>query len=346
MNGYSKSSGSLAEGCRLCVKGRKTVIFVTGICGRGCFYCPISDQKHEQDVVFINERQSKSMKDAFREIELCSSQGAGITGGDPLARPVRTLRYIKALKNRFGKSFHIHLYTPLNRVNERWLKRLHQSGLDEIRFHPDIDDDKHWDRLKLAKRHDWAVGIEIPAIPGKGTATRKLLRRFAGIADFVNLNELEISDTNANQLLNKGFRTRDRLSYGVRGSEALALRLLDYCSKLGVRCHYCTTRLKDGVQLRNRIKRRARNVKAAFDIVTDDGMLVRGAVYGSVSKALRALRDAKAPAHMYRKDGKRVVTSVQIVRKQATRLRRLGLRPAIVEEYPTHDQLNIVTDFL
>ena len=47
------------------------------------------------------------------------------------------------------------------------MKKLHLAGLDEIRFHPDVDDDSLWERLKVAKEFDWDAGIEIPAIPGK-----------------------------------------------------------------------------------------------------------------------------------------------------------------------------------
>ena len=52
---HSYKTGKLAKGCQLCVKGRKSVLFSTGLCPRNCFFCPISDKKKNNDVIFINE---------------------------------------------------------------------------------------------------------------------------------------------------------------------------------------------------------------------------------------------------------------------------------------------------
>jgi len=47
----------------------------------------------------------------------------------------------------------------------------------------------------------------------------------------------------------------------VKGSEELALRVLGWASEnTRLNLHYCPSRLKDGVQLKNRLKRRARRV--------------------------------------------------------------------------------------
>ncbi|HRZ19884.1 MAG TPA: radical SAM protein, partial [Methanofastidiosum sp.] len=35
-------TGKLSKGCKLCIKGRKSVLFVTGLCGVNCYYCPLS----------------------------------------------------------------------------------------------------------------------------------------------------------------------------------------------------------------------------------------------------------------------------------------------------------------
>ena len=73
----------------------------------------------------------------------------------------------KVLKEKFGKNFHIHLYTSLNLVSKDALERLYSSGLDEIRFHLDLNSNKLWEKLDIAGNFEWDVGVELPLIPTK-----------------------------------------------------------------------------------------------------------------------------------------------------------------------------------
>ncbi|MDD5178631.1 MAG: radical SAM protein, partial [Candidatus Nanoarchaeia archaeon] len=168
---YSYKTGDLCRGCQLCVTGSKLVLFVTGICARNCYYCPLSDEKKNKDLVFANEWKVEKDEDMLKEAELCDSKGAGITGGDPLLRLERTIHYIKLLKEKFGKEFHIHLYTIPESITPSNLKGLYDAGLDEIRFHPDLENNKNWNKISLAFGFKWGVGIEIPVIPGKQEQT-------------------------------------------------------------------------------------------------------------------------------------------------------------------------------
>ncbi|MBS3122863.1 radical SAM protein [Candidatus Woesearchaeota archaeon] len=397
---YSWKISNLPKGCQLCVKGEKTVLFITGLCSLKCFYCPISDQKKDKDVIYFNEWHSDDINNLFEEIKLCDSNGVGITGGDPLMKLERTVNYIKQLKKKFGKEFHIHLYTPVNLVAEDSLKKLYDAGLDEIRFHLDSYNNKFWKRLSYAEKFKWKIGVEIPVIPECKQEKHIIKQNYLNLIDFLatqkidflNFNELEISDTNACKLVEKGFRTKDRYSYGVKGSEELAKELLRYIDKkrketkhkthgkynnekieddkynseksIGTEgntgadylfdVHYCTCRLKDAVQLRNRIKRRAKNAAKAYDEVDEDGMLIRGAVYyekesdgKNIKKILKGYKTESKQAYEmnYDRGKKRVLTSKKIVIKLKNELRKYG-KPAIVTEYPTHDCLNIETEFL
>lgn len=347
---YSYKLGNLAKGCKLCVQGKKSVLFATGLCARHCYFCPISDKKRNRDVTYINEWPTRKEKDIVKEVKLCSSKGAGITGGDPLVKVDRCVSFIRFLKKSFGKKFHVHLYTSLNLVNEKSLERLYKAGLDEIRFHPDLDHDINWGRIVLAKKYSWDVGAEIPSIPGKEKETKKLIDFIKGKVDFLNINELEISDTNAQSLVEMGFRPKDRISYGVKGSEELALKLLKYCKGKIRNVHYCTTKLKDRVQLRKRIMLRAKNVKKDYDLVTNDGMLYRGAIFCKnprrVMKELMKNYDIPKSLIEFDKKKNRILTASWIVYELKEELKDKGLKIALVEEYPTYDQLEVMVDYL
>ena len=121
---YSYNQEELPKGCQYCVKGEKVVIFVTGLCPRKCYFCPVSDQKYGHDVQFANEREIKEIEDIIAEIKAMKAKGAGITGGDPLMKVDRVREYILQLKKDFGNEFHVHLYTSLNLVTPNILKKL------------------------------------------------------------------------------------------------------------------------------------------------------------------------------------------------------------------------------
>ncbi|MBD3361253.1 radical SAM protein [Candidatus Woesearchaeota archaeon] len=367
---FSYLVGKPAKGCQLCVKGCKTVIFITGLCSQNprCFFCPISEQKAGKDLVYANEWKIASKKDLITEAKLTKAKGAGITGGDPLVKLDRTVKYIKLLKKTFGKSFHIHLYTPLNLVNKTRLEKLYKAGLDEIRFHPMLDKKNEWKRILLAKKFNWDVGVEIPVIPGKKKETIELIDYIKDKVDFLNLNELEISDTNANKLRQKGFKQKSKLSYAAKGSQELAKTLLKHLQKTKLKVHYCTAKTKDKVQLTRRIKRRALSVARPFDFITPDGTLVRGAIYLKQSvpgfdykkrmmklskrKVLQKLDKLKnrlnVPEKMIELDKirLRLLTSIAIIDDIKDELKQLNLVPVIIEEYPTHDAMLIDVQFL
>ncbi len=360
---YSWKTGALARGCELCVRGEKTVLFITGLCSQHCYYCPISDIKKERDVIYANERPISKVNEFIGEVKLCSSKGVGITGGDPITRIERVIEYIKALKNEFGKEFHVHLYTPLNLITQEILDRLYEAGLDEIRFHPELEDRQLWKKIALQFRG--IKGVEIPVIPGKEDTIKELIDLIKDRVNFLNLNELEYSDTNAQSMAERGFFTKNSLSYAIKGSEELAKKLLRYCNEKGIGAHYCTATLKDRVQLRNRIKKRAKNVATKYDRITGDGTLVRNVLYLNLKPGfeykkklqnetlkneelgqLVGIQSQLSFPTILDKNKPRLITSLKHIAANKKRIAQLGLTPAIVEEYPTWDALETEIEFL
>ena len=363
---YSYKNNQLTKGCQLCVEGKKLVLFITGLCNKSCWYCPLSEEKYKKDVQFANERTINTDQDLIEEAKTMQACGVGITGGDPLKRLDLTLHYITLLKTKFGQNFHIHLYTPLLLLTHKTMVKLYKAGLDEIRFHPEFDKPNEWVKIEQAIDFGWDVGVEIPVVPGKEKEIKQMIDYLDGKIKFLNLNELEISETNSAELGRRDLAVKDDVSYGISGSEELAIRLLKYCSDKKLIVHYCTSKLKDKVQLSNRIKRTAKTVKRKFDIVTPEGTLVRGAIFlrelrpgagyrkkiqeankEEILKKLKILKEKIQKKYNIRDDmleidslKLRIITGPRLVKifKQYTR--------AIVEEYPTYDQMEVELRFL
>jgi len=246
------------------------VLFVTGVCYRACFYCPVSEQRKGRDVRYANERLVHCDADVIEEARSMDALGTGITGGEPLLKLARVIHYIKLLKNEFGAEHHIHLYSALA-PSQRTVAVLAAVGLDEIRLHPPINEweyfrsSPHYVALKCAKGLGLQVGIEIPAIKAV-PAIAEALQEFGG---FLNLNELEFSETNYNAMVARGFVPCES-DYAARGSREMAEQIIAGAPL----AHFCSSASKDSVQLRERLKRKARRLALPFQEVTEDGTLV------------------------------------------------------------------------
>ena len=278
----------LPTGCQYCIKGEKLVLFITGLCGENCFYCPVSENRKEKDVIYANEKRISSIEEAIEEAKICGSKGVGITGGAPLQNINRTCEYLKALKNEFGSNFHAHLYTTPKYIDENTLKALKDSGLDEIRIHftnlSNISD-KDMDILKLCMKYIGDVGVELPAIPNNELKIINLAEKLNNIGvKFLNLNELEYSETNYEKLIKLGFKEKNEYSSSMVGSEETAQKVINHFkndkdnknNKLII--HYCPSALKDGIQMKNRLINRAKNIAKDYEIITEEGLLLKGII--------------------------------------------------------------------
>jgi pyruvate formate-lyase activating enzyme-like uncharacterized protein len=260
----------LSDGCILCHKGAKMVLFITGRCGKSCWYCPLSGERKGKDVVFANERRISAPDEAVEEAHTMDALGTGITGGEPLLELDRVIEYCTRLRDEFGTSHHIHLYTSLA-PSAAQLKRL-VGSVDEIRMHPPHD---LWPRItgssyavaaREAKAMGFSVGIEVPSLPG--------LEHFIPLLpllDFFNINELEWSETNADEMRRRNMDLADCYHNAVGGAEAWAEEI-----RAHDKVHWCSSGFKDSVQLRERLKRIAQNTARPFDEVTEDGTVVYG----------------------------------------------------------------------
>ena len=327
------------------------VLFVSGLCRFRCFYCPVSERRNQKDVTYANERLILDDSEILEEARAMDASGTGITGGDPLGVVDRVERYVRLLKREFGPSHHIHLYT--HEPHPEKLRRLAAAGLDEFRLHiphylwGSLAASGGAYRSVLEEAPAWGLrrGVEIPVLPEKERELRALLRALDRIGvDFVNLNELEFSETNEEKLHARGYAVDPRAGWGVQGSRAVAERLVREM-RLAVPVHYCSSRFKDGVQLKRRLLRRAERSAPRFADRTPDGTVLFGIVELPAGRDLEALARQVARLGRLRPGEFRVDRIRRRVELDGDRLRRFAGRlsaPAFaIEEYPTADALEV-----
>jgi len=379
----SYRTGNITKGCQLCVLGNKSVLFITGVCKRGCYYCPLPESRKGIDAVWINERKLSSpnaISEAIEEIKLCSSKGVGITGGDPLLVIGRVEKFVRALKKTFGKQFHIHVYIPTLNCTKQKLEKLAKVGIDEIRFHPFfLSKDEEGlgsiqDAWDLKKKYSWKVGIEIPAVPRTEQATARFLKTVRNI-DFLNLNEFEMPSLGGEALVGKGMSTIGN-TVAIKGSEKTALKIILLLKEAGYPIHYCSANTKNLFQFKNRLKQRLKNVKMPYDMVTEDSDLFHAAIYlhetkplfnysrkleeirknktkhAAIIKRLENLRktfikEFSIPSNLIETDKQFMrILSTPAIAKFANDIKAHGVDVALVTELPTYDKQILQLEWL
>jgi len=302
----------------------------------------VSAEKMGKDVTYANEGRVYSDEEIIEEAEAMDALGAGITGGDPSETMERTLHYIRMLKERFGKGFHIHMYTSV--ISLENARALEEAGLDEIRYHPKNNSWHNFDASVLRQIADGTgldVGIEVPALPGREEdLTAMLTRAFEAGASFANLNELEFSESNWGMMERYGYTMKDDISSAVAGSEETAFKVMEALP--GKRVHFCSSTFKDGVQLRNRLKRRAEHIAKEYDVITDDGTFIKGILYAddleAAAEFLREEYDVPDELMLVDADRNRMEIAAWILEEVGP---ELPFRCYIVEEYPTKDRMEV-----
>jgi uncharacterized protein len=327
---------SLSQGCVLCHQGAKMVLFVTGRCHRTCWYCPLSSERKGTDTVFANERPVDIPAQIIEEAENMSALGTGITGGEPLICLDKVTGYCRMLKEHFGPGHQIHLYTAQAPADEDLAQM--QGLVDEIRLHPPHE---CWEKILMsdfmtsarhAKEMGFAIGIEVPALPGLGHLIPAL-----PYLDFLNINELEWGESNAFQMRKRGYELADPVHNAIDGAKGWAEELCRHD-----KVHWCSSAFKDSVQLRERLKRIAHNTARPFDEVTDDGTIVYG-VYEPASG------NAAVPASFFHERFEkesyavfpdRIETAWWLLEKYADELEG---KKTVIERYPNNGMIVEVT---
>ncbi|MCF2139175.1 MAG: hypothetical protein K9W44_03895 [Candidatus Lokiarchaeota archaeon] len=314
--GNSWVIGNLPYGCQLCMKGMKVVYFMGGDCNlpNHCrWYCPISEHRKSSLSHFVDEISINNPDDIKNilstleeEISAVDAKGMSFTGGDPLSSSRKkdlVCAIIQEMKLKYGKNFHIHLYTSGVTFDPIIANRLDKAGLDSIRFHPALED---FSKIEFALGHSYSVGAEVPVIPTEENHQYilKLIQYLQAIgANYINLNEFEMCAPNQEELIKRGFHLQQGTLATVEGSRKFAERVVeDFSNNENFTVHFCSVAVKDQVQIRERYLRRADNIHLPFEEISEDGCLLFMQIQGPLSEILKLekflLKQAKIPEKM------------------------------------------------
>ena len=356
------------EGCIQCQMGSKLVLFITGHCHWMCDYCPLSENRREIDWMFANERRVEigDWDAVIEEARAMNATGAGITGGDPVMARERVLEACKILKNEFGNDFHLHMYTSIP-FKAEWAKDFAEAGLDEIRFHfLDLESEKYTETMAACVESGMLTGVEIPCEPDKENELMELLETMRDMpVQFLNLNELEITVGNHDNMEVRGFNLSDEITAGAAGSGELATRMRDrvMAASIGAadpedgtvrepypyHLKFCTATYKDSGQLRRRFIRRGEHTISPHEILTEDGTLLFGAIdcgQGDSESWIDEIHsETGLPKRfmLYDSENERIELPLSIAEELVD---EIDAPICLVEVHPTHERLEMTVVYL
>jgi len=152
----------LSPGCEYCQAGKWICIFLTYTCQAGCSFCPAP---FHDDRIFsdFGDQQESILDIALR----MNYKGISFSGGEPFLVLNRLIDWLQFFKTQ-APSIYYWVYTNGLEVTEERLKRLADSGLDEIRFNiaaVGYDNPRVLNAIALAADIVPHVAVEIPSIP-------------------------------------------------------------------------------------------------------------------------------------------------------------------------------------
>ncbi|MBI3289129.1 MAG: radical SAM protein, partial [Elusimicrobia bacterium] len=191
----------LPPGCRSCLAGRGSNLLVTGLCTRDCFFC--FNQKPRVDETVVHGIPVSDPTEAPAIVARYGLRSVGLSGGEPLLRPERTLALLAALKG-LPTPPRVELYTNGDLATVELLARLRRGGLDSIRF--DLAA-RGYDLapVRRAMRIFEEVAVEIPVIPEDKTRLETMVLELDALGvPFLNIHELFLCAENRERVLAEG----------------------------------------------------------------------------------------------------------------------------------------------
>lgn len=221
---------SLPNGCAGCLAGRGSNVCVTTRCNRNCFFC--FNPLPRADNLSVHGHAVASPEDAVSLLRERNILSIGISGGEPLLSPERTLSLLRSLRSGLGRPRRIDLYSNGDALSPEIARRLIEEGLDGVRLNL-VANGFNTLPVRTALEAGLDVDVEIPVIPGQEFRLEQLIEELDAIgAPHLILHELFVCAQNFDEMKRLEYRAADgeenaRLAWSpVAGSYEAALELL------------------------------------------------------------------------------------------------------------------------
>ncbi len=263
---------TLSPGCRSCMEGTWSCLFINGICNASCFYCP--SPQNSKDQPMTNTLVFEKASDYVSYVEKFGFRGVSISGGEPFLTFSRTLEYLRAVRAAFPE-MHLWMYSNGKLATTEKLRQLAAAGLNEIRF--DISAFNYGlAAVEMASGIIETVTVEIPAIPEDRDLLQNLLLLMAhrGV-HHLNLHQIRCTPHNRNNLVARGYTFIRGQSLTVLESEITALEILDYTERqqLPLPVNYCSFPYKNRYQAAAWRKHLAPHILGSYECPTETGYI-------------------------------------------------------------------------
>lgn len=281
-------TSSLSPGCRICIEGGWSCLFINGFCHKGCFFCPAAQE--EWGPPMSSGIPFSQASDYADYAETLGFKGISLSGGEPLLSLDRSLDYISAVKSRLGDRIHAWIYTNGMMAQPDTLKKLRDAGLDEIRFNIAADA-YDLSKTKMSVGIIETVTVEIPSLPEDEDLMLKKLPQMQDLGiDYLNLNQLYATPHNSDFLSERRYSFERNSGSAVVESELSAIRLMERAMEKGLTLpiHYCSWAFKNRFQSAALRRRSAKRLAGTFENITEKGYIRRLGIAGPV-RELEAL---------------------------------------------------------
>lgn len=196
--------------------------------------------------------------------------------------PDRTLKYLSAVKRRFGDDVYLWMYSNGTLLTRDMLLQLRDAGLDEIR----LDIGAVGYDLKKAQMATGVIDrvtVEIPAIPeDEAQLKQKVVEMREMGVKHLNLHQLRLTPYNYQHLSRRGYTFLHGEKATVLESEMTALNLMRFVFEngIGLSVNYCSFAYKHRFQGAAARRRSAGVIRTGFEDVTENGYIRRLCVTG------------------------------------------------------------------